>query len=190
MHSALLGESIWEYYRLVNDLREVAILMLFALFSCGAFLQVGYMLVCKRGDRTYPVTDSFFFFMASLSLIVYIPLWLFGRLNPSIWIGDLSVVLINLIGWGLTFDWNREGEGSLQEENQRVRAYTVYYRGQPFGVVTKEGFGRLAELNLLRKQQTVELIDHYAEEARRQGFRVVLLQNKERNQTLIKVEEI
>mgnify|MGYP005702738827 FL=1 len=71
-----------------------------------------------------------------------------------------------------------------------MRAYTVYYRGQPFGVVTKEGFGRLAELNLLRKQQTVELIDHYAEEARRQGFRIVLLQNKERNQTLIKVEEI
>ena len=90
---------------------------------------------------------------------------MFGRLNPSIWIGDLSVVLINLIGRGLTFDWNREGEGSLQEENQRVRAYTVYYRGQPFHVVTKEGFGRLAELNLLRKQQTVELIDHYAEEA-------------------------
>ena len=190
MHSALLGGSRWEYYELGNDLREVAILMLFALFSCGALLQVGYMLVCKRRRKDVSGHRLIFFFMASLSLICVLPLWLFGRLNPSIWMGDLSVVLINLIGWGLTFGWNREGEGRLQEENQRVRAYTVYYRGQPFGVVTKEGFGRLAELNLLRKQQTVELIDHYAEEARRQGFRVVLLQNNERNQTLIKVEEI
>ena len=119
-----------------------------------------------------------------------IPLWLFGRLSLSVWISNLSVVLINLIGWGLTFTSNRSVGVKPEDKHGGVRAYTVYYQGRPLGVVTKEGFGRLSELNLLRKQQTVELIEHYAEEARRQGTRVVLLQNRERNQTLIKVEEI
>ena len=119
-----------------------------------------------------------------------LPLWLFDRLRPSVWISDLSVVLINLIGWGLTFSRNRNVEVKPEDKHVGVRAYTAYYQGQPLGVVTKEGFERLSELNLLRKQQTVELIEDYAEEARRQGARVVLLQNRERNQTLIKVEEI
>ena len=119
-----------------------------------------------------------------------IPLWLFGRLSLSVWISNLSVVLINLIGWGLTFTSNRSVRVKPEDKHGGVRTYTVYYQGQPLGVVTKEGFGRLSELNLLRKQQTVELIEHYAEEARRQGTRVVLLQNRERNQILIRVEVI
>ncbi len=175
---------------MVNDLREVAILTLFALFFCGALLQIGYMLVCKRQGLDVSSHRFTFFFMANLSLICILPLWLFGRLSLSVWISDLSVILINLIGWGLTFTRNRNVGVKLGEKHGGVRAYTVYYQGQPLGVVTKEGFERLAELNLLRKQQTVELIRHYAQEARRQGARVVLLQNKERNQTLIKVEEI
>ena len=175
---------------MVNDLREVTILMLFALFFCGALLQIGYMLVCKRRGQDVSGHRFAFFFMANLWLICMLPLWLFGRLSPSVWISDLSVVLINLIGWGLTFSRNRNVEVKQEDKRGGVRAYTAYYQGQPLGVVTKEGFGRLSELNLLRKQQTVELIEHYAEEAQRQGTRVVLLQNRERNQTLIKVEEI
>ena len=164
--------------------------MLFALFLCGALLQIGYMLVCKRQGQNISGYRFAFFFMANLSLICMIPLWLFGRPSLSVWISNLSVVLINLIGWGLTFTSNRSVGVKPEDKHGGVRAYTVYYQGQPLGVVTKEGFGRLSELNLLRKQQTVELIEHYAEEARRQGTRVVLLQNRERNQTLIKVEEI
>ena len=175
---------------MVNDLREVAILMLFALLFCGALLKVGYMLVCKRRGQDISGHRFTFFFMANLTLICMLPLWLFNRLSLSVWIGDLSVVLINLTGWALTFNRNRNAEVKPKNKHRGVRAYTVYYRGQPLGVVTKEGFGRLSELNLLRKQQTVELVEHYAEEARRRGVRVVLLQNRERNQTLIKVEEI
>ena len=152
--------------------------MLFALFLCGALLQIGYMLVCKRRGQDVSGHRFAFFFMANLSLICMIPMWLFGRLSLSVWIGDLSVVLINLIIWALTFNWNRNVGVKPKNKHRGVRAYTVYYRGQPLGVVTKEGFGRLSELNLLRKQQTVELIEHYAEEARRQGTRVVLLQNR------------
>lgn len=102
----------------------------------------------------------------------------------------MSVVLMNLIGWGLTFDRKATATKEREDTTQGVRAYTVYYRGQPLGVVTKEGFKRLADLNLLRKQQTVELVEHYAEKAQKQGVRVVLLQNRERTQTLLKIEEV
>ena len=54
--------------------------------------------------------------------------------------------------------------------------------------MTKEGFEKLASLKLLRKQRTVELVDNYKELARSQGARVLLLQNADRSQTLIKVE--
>ena len=69
-----------------------------------------------------------------------------------------------------------------------MRAYTIYYQGKPLGIVTKEGFEKLASLKLLRKQRTVELVDNYKELARSQGARVLLLQNADRSQTLIKVE--
>ena len=175
---------------MVNDLREVAMLMLFALFFCGALLQIGYMLVCKGQGQDVSGHRLAFFFMANLSLICMFPLWLFGRISLAVWISDLSVVSINIIGWGLTYKRNRIGRVKPEDKHGGVRAYTVYYQGQPLGVVTKEEFERLTDLNLLRKQQTVELIKHYAEEAQRRGARVVLLQNRERNQTLIKVEEI
>jgi hypothetical protein len=173
-----------------SAIRELAISALFALFFCGALAQIVYMLVQKRRGEVVSGHRLIFFFMACLSLVCLVPLWLIGRLTASIWVSDLSVVLVNLMGWALTFGGKAPTPNPKEAANKGVRAYAIYHQGQPLGVVTKEGFARLAELKLLRKQQTVELIDNYVEEARKQGVRVVLLQNTERSQTLIKVEEL
>lgn len=173
-----------------SGVRELAMLLLFALFFCGALVQIGSMLVRKRRGSSVAGHRMVFFFMASLMLVCLVPLWVFDRLNLAAWVSDLSVVLVNLIGWALTYGGKARAAMPPEEPSAGVRAYTIYYQGQPLGVVTKEGFNRLAELKLLRRQRTVELIDNYAEEARKQGVRVLLLQNQQRSQTLIKVEEI
>ena len=54
--------------------------------------------------------------------------------------------------------------------------------------MTKEGFDRLMAFELLKKQRTVELIADYKERAREQGVSVVLLQNRDGTQKLLKVE--
>ena len=79
-------------------------------------------------------------------------------------------------------------EEEEEAEEEGVRAYQVYYQGKPYGVVTREGFGHLMQYELLKKQRTVELVDDYQQQARKQGVKVVLLQNRDGGQTLIKVE--
>ncbi len=171
-------------------MRELGILALFAFFFFGALVQIGVMLARKRRGESLGGHRLMFFFMASLMLVCLVPLGIFNRLNLAVWISDLSVVLANLLGWGLTYSRERQKEQLPVEEPvvRSVRAYTIYYQGKPLGIVTKEGFEKLARLKLLRKQRTVELVDNYKELARSQGARVLLLQNPERSQTLIKVE--
>ena len=42
--------------------------------------------------------------------------------------------------------------------------------------------------DLIKKQRTVELVDDYQERAHRQGLKVMIYQNKDGSQRLIKVE--
>jgi hypothetical protein len=170
-------------------MRELGILALFACFFLGALVQIGAMLARKRRGESLGGHRLLFFFMASLMLVCLIALGLFDRLNLAVWVSDLSVVLANLLGWALTYSGDEKKEPPAEEQVVRsVRAYTIYYQGKPLGIVTKEGFEKLASLKLLRKQRTVELVDNYKELARSQGARVLLLQNADRSQTLIKVE--
>ncbi len=135
-----------------------------------------------------------FFFMAILMLVCLLPLWVFAKLTMAIWVSDLTVVLANFIGFGLTYTRERrqgeEGDGDGEGEDRSVRAYVVYLQGKPLGMVTREGFEQLLSNDLLKKQRTVELLDDYQEKARRQGLQVMIYQNKDGSQRLIKIEEL
>ena len=55
-------------------------------------------------------------------------------------------------------------------------------------MITREGFDQLMQFELLKKQPTIELIENYQQQARLQGMQVVCYKNRDRSQTLIKVE--
>ena len=55
-------------------------------------------------------------------------------------------------------------------------------------MITREGFEQMLKNDLLKKQRTVELIDDYQEKAQKHGLKVVIYQNKDRSQRLVKVE--
>ena len=113
-------------------------------------------------------------------LICLLPLWIFTKLTTAIWVSDLTVVLANFIGLGLTCTWERGGRGEQEEEGEEaeedrsVRAYTVYFQGKKLGIVTREGFERMLATDLIKKQRTVELVDDYQERAHRQGLKVMI----------------
>ena len=178
-------------------MRESLALALFACFFAGTLVEIILMLGRKRQGLALDRFRLVFFFLASLMGICLLPLWIFTKLTPAIWVSDLTVVLANLIGLGLTYTWERGGgageageaeEAEEAEEDRSVRAYTVYFQGKKLGIVTREGFERMLAADLLKKQRTVELVDDYQERARRQGLQVMIYQNKDGSQRLIKVE--
>ena len=80
------------------------------------------------------------------------------------------------------------GGEDVAEEGRGVRAYVLYYLGKKLGVVTRAGFEQLQSNDLLKKQRTVELVDDYQQRARRQGLEVLVYENKDGSQRLVKVE--
>ena len=66
--------------------------------------------------------------------------------------------------------------------------YTIYHEGRPLGIITRGAYQVLADAGLLKKQQTVELVDDYQAEARKKGIKVQQFRNRDGTQTLIKVE--
>ena len=103
----------------------------------------------------------------------------------------MLVVAANLVGFVLTYDlavsrWL--GGNRDDKEKAGVRAYQVYYRGSPYGIITREGFDHLLSQGLLKRQRTVELIEGFKQKARAQGVEIRLLKNRDGSQTLIKVE--
>ena len=50
----------------------------------------------------------------------------------------------------------------------------------------REGFEQLMKNDLLKKQRTVELVDDYREKTRRQRLKVMIYQNKDGSQRLVK----
>ena len=84
-------------------------------------------------------------------LVCLLPLWIFGELSTVVWVSDLTVVLANAIGLGLTY--TREGQGGSRS-GSATRAYTFYFQGKPLGMVTRAGFEQLMSNELLKKQRT------------------------------------
>ena len=172
-------------------MRETLSLVLFACFFVGTLIQITIMVGRKRQGMGLDRFRLFFFFTASLMLICLLPLSIFSKLSPAVWVSDLTVVLANLIGSLLTYTWERRGGKEGDEEvavGQSVRAYVVYYQGKQLGMITREGFEQMLKNDLLKKQRTVELIDDYQEKAQKHGLKVLIYQNKEGSQRLVKVE--
>ena len=172
-------------------MQETLALVLFACFFVGTLIEITLMLGRKRQGLGLDRFRLVFFFMASLMLVCLLPLWIFFKLTTAIWVSDLTVVLANLIGFGLTYTRERRQgeEGDGDGEDRSVRAYAVYFQGKQLGMVTREGFEQLLSNDLLKKQRTVELLDDYQEKARRQGLKVMIYQNKDGSQRLIKIED-
>ncbi len=169
---------------------ELIILLLFVTFFVTSISHVVAMLGRKGQGEGLEKDRLLFFFFAILLLVCLVSLGIFELLSAAVIASNLCVVLANLAGFLLTFNFAREPRAEGEEEAAAggVRAYNVYYEGRPLGVVTKEGFDRLMAFGLLKKQRTVELITDYREKAREQGVNVVLLQNREGTQKLLKVE--
>ncbi len=175
-------------------MRETLSLVRCACFFAGTLIQITIMLGRKRQGMGLDRFRLFFFFMASLMLICLLPLSIFSRLSTAVWVSDLTVVLANLIGLLLTYTWERRGGKGGREGDeevavgQSVRAYVVYFQGKQLGMITREGFEQMLKNDLLKKQRTVELIDDYQEKAQKHGLKVVIYQNKDGSQRLVKVE--
>ena len=171
-------------------MRESLALALFALFFAGTLIEIALMLGRKRRGLGLERFRLVFFFMTCLMLVCLVPLWIFAKLTTAIWVSDLTVALANLIGLALTYTGTPRGadEAVAAEEDRSVRAYAVYFQGNKMGMVTRGGFEQLLANDLLKKQRTVELVDNYQERARRQGLKVLVYQNSDGSQRLIKVE--
>ena len=170
-------------------MRETLVLALFACCFAGTLVEIVLMLGHKRRGGGLVRFRLIFFFMVSLMLVSLLSIWFFARLSTAIWIGGLGVVLVNLVGIALTYVRPASsGVAEVEEEGRGVRAYVLYYQGKKLGVVTRAGFEQLQSNDLLKKQRTVELVDDYQQRARRQGLEVLIYENKDSSQRLVKVE--
>ncbi|MEW6751137.1 MAG: hypothetical protein AB1505_09170 [Candidatus Latescibacterota bacterium] len=168
------------------------VLLLFGAFAVGALAQILAMLERPPADPSVERFRLSFFFAACLLLACLVPLWLAGLLTAPAAALDLAGVALNVLGWLLTVARNRPERASDPGEGRGrgIRTYRVYFQGEPFGLVTRADFEHLTQCGLLKRQRTVELVDDYPEQARRQGRRVQLLRNRDGSQTLIKVEAL
>ena len=169
---------------------ELIILLLFGCFLAGAIYHIFSMLERKRGGQSLNWDRLLFLFFSNLMLVCLLPLWIFEMLSSLVVSSNLCVVLVNGVGFGLTYSFSREKRKSSRKEiaSTGLRAYKIYYQGRSYGLITKEGFDQLMHFKLLKKQRTVELIENYQQQARVQGVEVVCYKNPDRSQTLIKVE--
>ena len=128
-----------------------------------------------------------FFLMAVLMGICSLLFWWFQLLELRVLIGLFLVVIINVLGFILSYKWDRNPNEN-DFATKTVRVYNIYFRGQRLGAVTRNDFDKLMSLELLKKQQTVELIDDYETQARNKGVTVSVLSNSEGTERLVKVE--
>ena len=128
-----------------------------------------------------------FFLMAVLMGICLLLFWWFQLLELRVLIGLFLVVIINVLGFILSYKWDRNPNEN-DFANKTVRVYNIYFRGQRLGAITRNDFDKLMSLELLKKQQTVELVDDYETQARNKGVTVSVLSNSEGTERLVKVE--
>ena len=125
--------------------------------------------------------------MAVLMGICSLLFWWFQLLELRVLIGLFLVVIINVLGFILSYKWDRNPNEN-DFATKTVRVYNIYFRGQRLGAITRNDFDKLMSLELLKKQQTVELIDDYETQARNKGVTVSVLSNSEGTERLVKVE--
>jgi hypothetical protein len=169
---------------------ELVIIVLFAALFVGIIIRIFGMLEAKRAGGPMARPRLVFFFMTCLMLVCLIPLALFKLSSAPVVISDLAVVAANFIGFVLTHDlrFRRASSEEEKSEGTTLRAYQVYYRGRPFGVIAREGFDVLMEHDLLKRQHNVELVEDFQTKSRQAGVEITLLRNREGTQTLIQVE--
>ena len=168
---------------------EIILIVLFVAFFAGTVLRVVAMLERKRAGGDVERARLVFFFLGSLMLVCMIPLRLFELLTGPVLGADLGVVTANFVGYALSYDLTagRGGHGAAAEPRPTVRAYQLYYRARPFGLITKEGIDVLLEHKLLRRQHTVELVEDFEDQARRKGVGIELLRSRDGEQVLVRV---
>ena len=115
--------------------------------------------------------------MAVLMGICSLLFWWFQLLELRVLIGLFLVVIINLLGFILSYKWDRNPNEN-DFATKTVRVYNIYFRGQDWGNHSSD-FDKLMSLELLKKQQTVRLIDDYETQARNKGVTVSVLSNSE-----------
>lgn len=169
--------------------RDGILVALFALFLVGTALRTLAMLERKRAGGDVERARLAFFFLGCLTLICLAPLRIFDLLTGPVLGADLAVVAANFAAYALTYDLHL-GRGSRPDETESahtVRAYQVYYRGEPYGLIAKEGIDLLLAHKLLKRQHTVELVEDFKAQARRLGVGITLLRSRDGQQTLIRV---
>lgn len=164
--------------------------ILVALFLFLIFFSVYKIIRMKFTNADILILSSFrlnFFLMAVLMGICSLLFWWFQLLELRVLIGLFLVVIINVLGFILSYKWDRNPNEN-DFATKTVRVYNIYFRGQRLGAITRNDFAKLMSLELLKKQQTVELIDDYETQARNKGVTVSVLSNSEGTERLVKVE--
>jgi len=164
--------------------------ILVALFLFLIFFSVYKIIRMKFTNADILILSSFrlnFFLMAVLMGICSLLFWWFQLLELRVLIGLFLVVIINVLGFILSYKWDRNPNEN-DFATKTVRVYNIYFRGQRLGAITRNDFDKLMSLELLKKQQTVELIDDYETQARNKGVTVSVLSNSEGTERLVKVE--
>ena len=164
--------------------------ILVALFLFLIFFSVYKIIRMKFTNADILILSSFrlnFFLMAVLMGICSLLFWWFQLLELRVLIGLFLVVIINVLGFILSYKWDRNPNEN-DFATKTVRVYNIYFRGQRLGAITRNDFDKLMSLELLKKQQTVELIDDYETQSRNKGVTVSVLSNSEGTERLVKVE--
>ena len=162
---------------------------LFLLFFAATVGFVRLMLNRKTRGKSLQLYRFGFFFLGCLMLVCLVPLWLSNLLNSFTVTSNLAVVAANAVGYVLSLErWGIGTRGQPDDQPQKFRSYQVYFRGQPFAVITRDSFNQLMELKLLKRQRTLELVDDYQQQARKLGAQVLLLTNEDGSKKLLKVE--
>lgn len=172
------------------ELLDIILLGLFVVFFAGTVLRVLGMLERKRVGGDVERARLVFFFLGCLMLVCLLPLKLFELLTGPILGADLAVVTANFVGFALTYDRRRSSPATVEEApaSTSVRAYQIYYKGKPYGLITKPGIDTLLAHKLLKRQRTVEFIDDFKSQAQRAGVGITLLSSKDGQQHLVRVE--
>ena len=167
---------------------EFVIIVLFAALFVGIIVRIVGMLQAKGAGKPMAGPRLVFFFMTCLMLVCLIPLAIFELSSMPVVVSDLAVVVANFIGFLLTHDLRLKKSGKDEKSaGTTLRAYQVYYRGRPFGVISREGFDLLIAHDLLKRQHTVELVEDFKAKSKQAGVEIVLLSNRDGTQTLIQV---
>lgn len=166
---------------------EVILVILFVAFFVGTVMKIATTLERKRAGDSVERPRLVFFFLGCLMLVCMIPIRLFELLSGPVVLADLAVVITNFLGYALTYEWRRRAGTGAEEPQERttVRAYQIYYHGQPYALIAKEGIDILLAHKLLKRQHTVELVEDFQSQAQRQGIGITLMRSKDGGKAML-----